>query len=101
MQKLKSRKFWISVAAFLASIAASISGMMTDHEVVTVIGVICGVLSAAIYAATEAMVDKASVSSEQTVRSETMAVSASTSSKEAFDSLMAVKEDQKIGGTDA
>ena len=56
-EKLKSRKFWISVAAFLGSIAASIAGIVTDEKWITITGLVCGVLSAAIYAACEAYVD--------------------------------------------
>lgn len=55
--KLTSRKFWISVAAFLGSIAASIAGLVTDQKWVTITGIVCGMLSAAIYAAVEAYVD--------------------------------------------
>ena len=57
MNKLTSRKFWICVAAFLASIAVSISGITTSNTTVTAIGTICGILSAAIYAFCEAWVD--------------------------------------------
>ena len=57
MDKLKSRKFWICVAAFLASIATSIAGITTDNQVITIIGTVCGILSAAIYAFCEAWVD--------------------------------------------
>lgn len=57
MEKLKSRKFWVCVAAFLASVATSISGIATDNQVVIIIGTVCGVLSAAIYAFCEAWVD--------------------------------------------
>ena len=57
MDKLTSRKFWICVAAFLGSIAASISGIATSNPTVTTIGIVCGVLSAAIYAFCEAWVD--------------------------------------------
>lgn len=55
--KLTSRKFWICVAAMLASIATSIAGMTTDNQTVLTIGTVCGVLSAAIYAFCEAYVD--------------------------------------------
>jgi hypothetical protein len=55
--KLTSRKFWICVAAFLASIAVSISGITTSNETITIIGTVCGILSAAIYAFCEAWVD--------------------------------------------
>ena len=57
MEKLKSRKFWISVAAFLASIATSIAGLATVEPMVATAGIVCGVLAAAIYAASEAYVD--------------------------------------------
>lgn len=57
MDKLTSRKFWICVAAFLGSIAASISGIVTDNQTIATIGIVCGVLSAAIYAFCEAWVD--------------------------------------------
>lgn len=57
MEKLTSRKFWVCVAAMLASIATSIAGITTDNQTVLVIGTICGVASAAIYAFCEAWVD--------------------------------------------
>lgn len=57
MDKLKSRKFWICVAAFLASIATSISGIATQNQTIIIIGTVCGILSAAIYAFCEAWVD--------------------------------------------
>lgn len=57
MSKLTSRKFWICVAAFLASIAVSISGLTSNNTTVTAIGTICGIFSAAIYAFCEAWVD--------------------------------------------
>ena len=56
-EKLTSRKFWICVAAFLASIAVSISGLATSNTTVTAIGTVCGIFSAAIYAFCEAWVD--------------------------------------------
>lgn len=57
MEKLKSRKFWICVAAFLGSIATSIAGIATSNQTITIIGTACGILSAAIYAFCEAWVD--------------------------------------------
>lgn len=57
MNKLTSRKFWVCVAAMLASIATSIAGITTDNQTVLVIGAVCGVVSAAIYAFCEAWVD--------------------------------------------
>lgn len=64
MEKLKSRKFWISVAAFLASIATSIAGLATDNTTVAIVGTVCGILSAAIYAAAEAYIDAKAVEKE-------------------------------------
>lgn len=57
MKKLTSRKFWICVAAFLASIATSIAGVKSENETIIIIGTVCGILSAAIYAFCEAWVD--------------------------------------------
>lgn len=59
--KLTSRKFWICVAAFLGSVAASISGIVTDNKYVTTIGVVAGILSAAIYSFCEAWIDSKAV----------------------------------------
>lgn len=57
IDKLKSRKLWLSVAAFLGSIGMSIAGLATDNEKITIIGTICAMASSAIYAAAEAYVD--------------------------------------------
>ena len=62
MSKLKSRKFWICVAAFLASIGTSIAGLKSENEVITIIGTVCTILSAAIYAFAEAWIDAKAVS---------------------------------------
>ena len=64
MEKLKSRKFWICAAAFLGSVAASISGIVTNNQTVIVIGTVCGILSAAIYAFCEAWVDGKAVKND-------------------------------------
>lgn len=58
-RKITSRKFWLSVAAFLGSIAVSVSGIVTGEKWVTITGTVCGILSAAIYSAAEAYVDGA------------------------------------------
>lgn len=63
IEKLTSRKFWVCVAAFLGSIGASIAGLVQSNEVITTIGIVCSILSAAIYAFTEAWVDAASIKS--------------------------------------
>lgn len=64
IRKLTSRKFWIAVAAMLASIATSIAGISTANENTVTIGAICSVISAAIYAAAEAYVDAARLKEE-------------------------------------
>ncbi len=65
MDKLTSRKFWICVAAFLGSIAASISGIVTDNQTIIIIGTVCGIASAAIYAFCEAWVDGKAVEKKE------------------------------------
>lgn len=65
MNKLTSRKFWICVAAFLASIATSIAGICTTNQTITVIGTVCGIISAAIYAFCEAWVDGKAVEGDK------------------------------------
>lgn len=64
-RKLTSRKFWISVAAMLGSIATSIAGLAISNDTVTAIGMVCGVVSAAIYAAAEAYVDGKNVGNDE------------------------------------
>ena len=61
MNKLTSRKFWICVGAFLGSIATSISGIVTDNQTIIILGTVCGIVSAAIYAFCEAWVDSKAV----------------------------------------
>lgn len=57
--KLMSRKFWICVAAALASLGTGISGIVVGNETLTIIGSVCTVVSAAIYAFCEAWTDAA------------------------------------------
>lgn len=73
MEKLKSRKFWICVAAALASLGTSIAGIATSNQTIAGIGIACTVISAAIYAFCEAWVDSSSVSSntKQTINQTT------------------------------
>ena len=88
MNKFMSRKFWISVAAFLASIAASIAGFATVDSTIATAGIICGVLSAAIYAASEAYVDGASVSANGTSK----VISATTNSSSVVQAALQPQE---------
>ena len=55
--KFKSRKFWIMVAAVLASIGTSIAGLASSEKWIAITGIICTVISSAIYAGVEAYVD--------------------------------------------
>jgi len=71
MEKLTSRKFWICVAAFLGSVATSISGIQMGNGTLTMVGTVCGVFSAAIYAAAEAYVDAKAVNSSFEVLEDT------------------------------
>lgn len=57
VRKLTSRKFWLALAAGLASIGTSIAGLQSGNETVATVGIVCTVASAAIYAAAEAYVD--------------------------------------------
>lgn len=64
--KLSSRKFWFAVAAFLGSIGTGVAGLATANETLAAIGVVCAMLSSAIYAAAEAYVDGARLASDVT-----------------------------------
>ena len=64
MKKLLSRKFILSFAAFLGSIGASIVGLKCENEIITVAGVVCTMLSAAIYTAAEAYIDAEAATSK-------------------------------------
>ncbi len=77
--KLSSRKFWMTVAAFLASIGTSIGALATNNETVAAAGVICAMLSAAIYAAAEAYVDGQSLQSNSATTVTTKTISATSS----------------------
>ena len=66
MEKFKSRKFWVCVAAALASLGTSIAGIASSNEVIAGTGIVCTVISAAIYAFCEAWVDASSASATTT-----------------------------------
>lgn len=57
MNKFKSRKFIMSLASFLGSIGVSITGLSTNNDKIATIGIVCTILSTAIYSACEAYVD--------------------------------------------
>ena len=55
--KWTSRKFWMAVAAFLGSIGTSIAGLATENKYIVTIGIICSVVSTAIYQVCESIID--------------------------------------------
>ncbi|MDO4801697.1 MAG: hypothetical protein Q4A15_05995 [Prevotellaceae bacterium] len=61
MDKLKSRKFWVCVAAGLASLGTGISGIVVGNQTLAVVGSVLTVISASIYAFCEAWVDSSAV----------------------------------------
>ena len=85
MSKLTSRKFWISVAAFLASLGTSIAGLAAAEPVIASVGVACTVLSAAIYAGAEAYVDGASAKANGTTKTITANTNSATIVQAAFE----------------
>lgn len=110
LNKLTSRKFWLAVAAFLASIGGSITGLVTDQQWVAAVGLICTMLSAAIYAASEAYVDGASAKANTTSTTTTTNVNANTSNNETVKKVLesttpavavaeAKTDEIKVGGT--
>lgn len=94
IQKLTSRKFWIATASGLASIGGSIAGMATDNTAMVTTGMVCTMLSAAIYAACEAYIDGKSAASAQVVNQviTTKQVTATTSDKATVQAALAPTE---------
>lgn len=82
MEKFLSRKFLISVAAFLAAFCAGVTGVLPAEY--CTIGM---ALSAGIYAASEAYVDGKSAESTQTVN--TTSVSATSASQKVVEKAFA------------
>ena len=64
MEKLKSRKFWLCVAAALASLGTGISGLVQGNDKLALAGGILLVVSSSIYAFCEAWVDAKAVKGE-------------------------------------
>ena len=61
MEKLKSRKLWVTIAAILASLGTTVGGIVSGNETLDIVASICNALSAAIYAGVEAYVDAKAV----------------------------------------
>ena len=63
-KKLTSRKFWLCVAAALASLGTGISGLIQGNDKLALAGGILLVVSSSIYAFCEAWVDAKAVDRE-------------------------------------
>ena len=63
--KLTSRKFWLCVAAALASLGTGISGIIAGNQTLAIIGSVLTVVSASIYAFCEAWIDQRAVGDDQ------------------------------------
>lgn len=87
IKKITSRKFIICAAAFLGSVASSIAGFATDNKYVVCFGLVCGTLSAALYAACEAYVDGKSVQSSTTNIALNANVAKASEAKDVIDTL--------------
>lgn len=57
LEKITSRKFLLSLGAFLGSIGASITGLCISNPTITTVGLVCSIISAGLYSAIEATVD--------------------------------------------
>ena len=93
--KLTSRKFWVAIAAALASIGGSIAGVATDNTALVTTGLVCTMLSAAIYAAAEAYVDGKSDASNMTYT--TKQVTATSTDKETVQAALAPASGKEDG----
>ena len=93
--KLTSRKFWVAIAAALASIGGSIAGVATDNTAQVTTGLVCTMLSAAIYAAAEAYVDGKSAASNMTYT--TKQVTATSTDKETVQAALAPASGKEDG----
>ena len=64
-EKLQSRKFWLCVAAALASLGTGISGLVQGNDKLALTGGILLVISSSIYAFCEAWVDSKAVQQKE------------------------------------
>lgn len=85
LNKLASRKFLISAAAFLASFGLGMAGILPPEVCGT-----CMAVSAGIYAACEAYVDGQAAKSNQTIN--TTSVSATSASQKVVEKALAPDE---------
>lgn len=89
--KLSSRKFWIAIAAALASIGTSIGGLATGNTEVVTFGVVCLIISQAIYSFCEAYVDGASIKAQ----TKTTTITATTSNASTVATLAGADKDKE------
>lgn len=81
----KSRKFWISIAAMLASIGSSIAGLTLQNTTVVAVGIICTVLAGGIYSFCNAYQTGKIISATQTVNNNNNTTTEVTNIKETTD----------------
>ena len=89
IMKFTSRKFLICLAAFLFSLGTGLSGLSQGNTRVVMIGGICCVVSAALYAACEAYTDGQALKAQttETYISKSQTLNASTNDKAIATSL--------------
>lgn len=87
----------MAVAAFLASIGTSIGAFVTDNGPVAAVGVVCAMLSAAIYAAAEAYVDGQGLQSNAATTVTTKTISATSSNaRETVEKILATNPGNSV-----
>lgn len=67
VMKFTSRKFLLAFAAFLLSLGTGLMGLDQGNSRFTMIGVICAVVSAAVYAGCEAYTDGKALEANQVI----------------------------------
>ena len=88
--QLSNTKLIVTAAELLGCIAATIGGMATDNEWLSVVGVICGVLSGALYKFTRMKTDVASINADTTQTVKT--VTATTSTAKTVEKLAGIQD---------
>lgn len=79
LTKLSSRKFWVAIAAALASIGASVGGIATGNDEVAKFGIVCLIVSQAIYSFCEAYVDGENIKAKAQTTQTTITATTATS----------------------
>lgn len=91
IRKLASRKFLLSVAAFLAALGAGLSGVASPETCVVMMAV-----SAALYAACEAYADGAAAKAVQQVYTESVTKAVTATSADKATVVAAFKAPEKV-----